>query len=194
MGAPFPRWANTAFPLFVACGVAFVALVLVGLMVIVRTPYVTQETFTIDQPVEFDHRHHVLDDRIDCEYCHFTARTSPTAGIPTAEMCMGCHAQVWNDSPLLEPVRQAYFTGQPIRWRRVHNVGDFVFFNHSIHVTAGIDCSRCHGAVERMGRVRRVAPLTMGWCLDCHADPAGQGATRRGIPHTTLTTCTACHR
>ena len=97
--------------------------------------------------------------------------TNATAGIPSTDKCMGCHSQIWLQSPLLEPVRRSYFSGAPIPWNRVHDLPDFVYFNHSIHVSSGVGCVSCHGHVDRMARVYQVATLTMGWCLDCHRNP-----------------------
>jgi hypothetical protein len=216
MAALFPEWSNTALRLSLMA-IVVLALVVIGApMLYMRTPYNTSQFEPVVQPVEFDHRHHVVDDEIACLYCHRGAEISPTAGIPSTDVCMGCHAQIWNRSPLLEPVRRSYFTGVPIPWKRVYSVPDFTYFNHAIHVQRGIECARCHGRVETMAQVYRVAPLTMGWCLDCHRNPeiyvdanAGKplpestaGATlglftpeirgRREI--TRLTTCTACHR
>ena len=155
----------------VAALLAFPALALGGLMAYVRSPFVTNQNRPIEQPIEFDHRHHAGDEQIDCRYCHFSVEKSPSAGIPSTTVCMSCHAQVWNKSPYLALVRQAYFTDQPIPWIRVHNLPDFVYFNHSIHVAKGVGCVTCHGRVDEMGAIEQVAPLTMEWCLDCHRDP-----------------------
>ena len=190
MAELFPRWCSTAIPLIAIAGVCLAGLVVVGLIGYVRTPYVTEKFVVVEQPVMFDHRHHVRDDGIDCEYCHATARFSPTAGMPSARLCMGCHAQIWNNSPLLIEVRRAYFFDQPIRWQRVHDLPDFVFFNHSVHVENGVACSACHGSVENMALAAQVSPLTMGWCLDCHRQ-----SIEAAVPRPTrLTTCSACHR
>jgi hypothetical protein len=168
MPALFPPWSNTAFR------VALVALLLFGTaavsapMLYVRTDYASQENMPVPQPVEFDHRHHVRDGGIPCLYCHYLAETSSTAGMPSTDVCMGCHAQIWNQSPLLAPVRQSYFTGVPISWNRVYRVPDFTYFHHGIHVQNGVDCTSCHGRVDGMARVFLVTPLTMGWCVDCH--------------------------
>ncbi len=137
-----------------------------------RTPYGQGVQEEILQPVLFDHRHHVVDDLIDCRYCHFNVERGASAGIPSTEMCLNCHSQVWNKSPKLEPIRRSYFTGLPIEWRRVHQLPDFVYFNHSIHVNKGIGCATCHGRVDHMPAVTKVNSLQMGWCLDCHRDPA----------------------
>lgn len=137
----------------------------------VRTPYALGEGELLGQPVQFDHRHHVVDDGIDCRYCHSTVEKAPSAGVPSADRCMNCHSQVWNESPLLAAVREAYYEGRPLRWQRVHHLPDFVFFDHSVHVNNGIGCETCHGRVDRMARVYQTRPLTMGWCLGCHRDP-----------------------
>src|SRR5262245_5036196 len=102
----FPRWSNTAFRLILATLILGAAGAPALFVTWAQTPYATGEQFTVDQPVEFDHRHHVVDDGIDCRYCHQTVDKSPTASIPATETCMGCHSQVWNQSPLLEPVRR----------------------------------------------------------------------------------------
>lgn len=171
MAALFPRWSNTAFRLALIGLLLLVMLILAAPMVYVRTPYATNQLVEVDQPVEFDHRHHVRDDGIDCLYCHRSAELSASAGIPSTDVCMGCHAQIWNQSPLLEPVRRSYFTGLPIPWNRVHELPDHVHFHHAAHVQRGIGCVVCHGRVDLMPRVYKHAPLVMGWCLDCHRNP-----------------------
>jgi cytochrome c7-like protein len=168
MPALFPRWTNTAYRLGLAALICTALGGLVGAMVYVRTPWNTGQYDAVDQPVQFDHRHHVIDDRIDCVYCHSNAERSDFAGVPSTEVCMGCHAQVWNESPLLETVRRSYFSGRPIPWNRVHDLPDFVYFNHAVHVQRGVGCVACHGRVDEMARVYKVASLQMGWCLDCH--------------------------
>jgi Cytochrome c7 and related cytochrome c len=133
--------------------------------------YNTNQSITIDQPVPFSHEHHVAGLGLDCRYCHTSVETSAFAGIPPSATCMNCHKLIWKDSPMLEPVRQSYKTGIPIRWTRVHDLPDYVYFNHSIHVAKGIGCATCHGRVDRMPLMRQVAPLQMQWCLDCHRHP-----------------------
>ena len=125
----------------------------------------------IEQPVQFSHKHHVLDDGIDCRYCHTSVDKSSFAGIPPTETCMTCHSKIWSDSPLLEPVRESYRTGRPIVWQRVHDLPDFVYFNHSIHVKKGISCAVCHGRVDEMPLMWKEKDLSMRWCLDCHRHP-----------------------
>jgi hypothetical protein len=174
MPALFPRWSNSALK---AVGIAGFGLVVSGAaapMIFVRTPYATQQLEERVQPVQFDHRHHTRDDGIDCLYCHFEARRSRYAGIPPTALCMGCHGQVWNDSPLLEIVRASYFSGKPIPWRRVHQLPDFVHFDHSAHVNKGVGCVSCHGRVDLMAQVYQVAALSMDFCIACHRSPDGE--------------------
>jgi len=167
----FPSWANSALWAVTLLLLAVVLGIPVALMVLVRSPYVTMETREVLQPIQFDHRHHVLDDGIDCLYCHYLADRSPWAGVPPTELCMNCHGQIWNDAPILEPLRESFFTGRPIEWARVNGVGDFVFFNHQIHVHRGVGCATCHGRVDQMAAVSAAESLHMSWCLDCHRRP-----------------------
>ena len=172
MSSLFKPRSNTAFRLVLLVLVGGAVATLGGLMVWARTPGGTGQQDPPVQPVQFDHRHHVIDDGIDCRYCHTSVERAASAGIPSTALCMNCHAQIWNKSPRLEPVRESYFTGQPIPWTRVHRLPDFVYFNHGIHVSKGIGCETCHGRVDQMPAIEQVAPLTMGWCLECHRDPA----------------------
>jgi Cytochrome c7 and related cytochrome c len=137
----------------------------------VRSDYVTGVRVFRDQPVPFSHQHHVGGLGIDCRYCHTSVETSSFAGIPPTEICMNCHSQMWVKSPMLEPVRASYRTDKSISWVRVHNLAEFVYFNHSIHVAKGIGCATCHGRVDRMPLTTQVASLHMEWCLDCHRRP-----------------------
>ena len=124
-----------------------------------------------DQPIPFSHKHHVGDDGIDCRYCHTSVEKSGFAGIPSTAICMTCHSQLFTDAPMLEPLRESARSGVPIRWVRVHDLPDFVFFDHSIHIAKGVGCVECHGRVDRMPRIERVASLEMQWCLGCHRNP-----------------------
>jgi len=137
-----------------------------------RSPFVTREGVVYKQPVPFSHDHHVAALGIHCKYCHTTVETSSFAGIPPTATCMNCHKLIWNDSPMLEPVRASYRTGQPLRWTRIHDLPDFVYFNHSIHVAKGIGCETCHGRVDKMPLMFQRHSLQMEWCLDCHRNPA----------------------
>lgn len=171
MSALFPKHINTVARLSLAIAALVPAVAIGGLMIYVRTPFGYGTDEPHEQPVQFDHRHHVKDLGIDCRYCHTSVEQSATAGIPPTQLCLGCHAQVWNKSPLLDPVRAWYMNDQPIPWKRVHNLPDFAYFNHSAHVNKGVGCVSCHGRVDEMPAVEQVAPLTMGWCLDCHRNP-----------------------
>jgi hypothetical protein len=138
----------------------------------VRSPNVTHVGEPVQQPIQFSHKHHVADDGIDCRYCHTTVETSAFAGMPTTETCMGCHSQIWAQTSALEPVRLSYQTGRPIQWNRVHDLADFVYFDHSIHVQKGVGCSTCHGQVDEMPLTSKAETMQMSWCLDCHRDPS----------------------
>ena len=121
-----------------------------------------------EQPIAFSHKLHAGDSRIPCLYCHSNARTSRHAGIPSVNVCMNCHSMLTKQTVDIERLKEAVQRQQAIAWTKVHNLPDFVYFNHSQHVAADVACRSCHGAVETMERVRQDAPLTMGWCLDCH--------------------------
>jgi hypothetical protein len=137
-----------------------------------RSPYVTQSGVAREQPVPFSHAHHVAGMGIDCRYCHASVETSATAGIPPTKTCMNCHSQIWNQSPMLEPVRESFRTDRSIEWVRVHDLPDFAYFQHASHVNKGIGCSTCHGRVDRMPLMAQAASLQMEWCLECHRNPA----------------------
>ena len=124
-----------------------------------------------EQPVPFSHQHHVGGLGVSCLYCHTSVEKSSFAGIPATSICMNCHRQIWNAAPALEPVRESFRTGQSIMWTRVHNLPDFVYFNHSIHVNKGVGCETCHGRVDQMPLMWQESRLTMSWCLDCHRQP-----------------------
>jgi hypothetical protein len=136
-----------------------------------RSSYVTQANVVRPQPVPFSHKHHVSGLGIDCRYCHTAVEQSAFAGIPSTSTCMNCHSQIWTNSPMLEPVRESYRIGQPLRWNRVHNLAEFVYFNHGIHVNKGVGCATCHGPVDQMPLVSQENSLLMEWCLDCHRNP-----------------------
>ncbi len=167
----FQPSADTKLRVFLVTGASVAGAVPIAMILWVRTPYVTRQFDPVDQPVAFDHRHHVRDDGIDCAYCHYEATRTPYAGVPPTSVCMNCHGQVWQESARLQPVRASWFEDRPIRWQRVHKLAGFVYFDHSAHVSHGVGCVECHGRVDTMARVYAVAPLTMQWCLDCHRDP-----------------------
>jgi|SRR6478735_3410523 len=124
------------------------------------------------QPIAFPHKIHAGDNKIPCLYCHSAARTSRHAGIPPANVCMNCHSIMEKQTVEIEKLKEAVQLQRPIRWVKVHNLPDFVYFNHSQHVVSGVACQSCHGPVETMDRVKQASPLTMGWCLQCHRQNA----------------------
>ena len=136
-----------------------------------RSSYFTQVAVAREQPVPFSHKHHVAGLGIDCRYCHTSVEESPFAGIPSTKTCMNCHSQIWKDSPMLEPVRASYKDDVPLEWTRVHDMPDYVYFDHSIHINKGIACVTCHGQVDQMPLTWRENTLYMGWCLKCHRAP-----------------------
>jgi len=136
-----------------------------------RGGYWTGKNEVIPQPIPFSHDHHVAQIGIDCRYCHTSVETSSFAGMPPTETCMNCHSQIWSDSPMLEPVRESFRTRTPIVWSRVHDLPDFVYFNHSIHISKGVACVSCHGRVDKMPLMFKENTLQMQWCLDCHRNP-----------------------
>jgi hypothetical protein len=161
--------------------VFIVAGLLWGLALLNRSSYVTWAGVAREQPVPFSHRHHSGELGIDCRYCHTAVEISSQAGIPPTETCMNCHSQIWSDSPMLEPVRASYRSGESIEWIKVHDLPDFVYFDHSIHVGKGIGCASCHGRVDRMNLMWQEESLQMEWCLACHRDPASHVRPREQV-------------
>lgn len=168
------------------------------------------------QPVPFRHDLHTGSLGIDCRYCHTNVERAADAGMPSAQICMSCHSQVWAGASILEPVRSSFALGQPIAWTSVHRLPSFAYFNHAAHVTKGVACETCHGRVDQMTRTVKTQTLSMGWCLDCHRDPVPHLRPRNEVftmgyePHgealpddvrtfyreasQRLTSCNTCHR
>jgi hypothetical protein len=166
------RPAANTIALLVIASLGAAPILLAGLgYSLMKSPYVTDQSVTREQPVPFSHAHHVGGLGLDCRYCHTSVTTARFAGIPPTETCMTCHSQLWTNAAMLAPVRESLATNTPIHWQRVHVLPDYVYFDHSIHIAKGVGCSTCHGAVDRMPLMRQAAPLTMGWCLDCHRHP-----------------------
>jgi hypothetical protein len=186
---------------------------------LLRSSYVTGQDVIRKQPVPFSHQHHVAGLGIDCRYCHTSVEKSSFAGIPPTETCMNCHRQIWTNAELLEPVRSSYANNTPIRWVRLNDLPDFVYFNHSVHVAKGVGCVTCHGPVDRMPLMFQHASLQMEWCLSCHRNPgpnlrpreevfnvsweppAGPGQAQalqakliKEYNVQSLTSCSTCHR
>ena len=181
-----------------------------------RSPYVTRADTVREQPVQFSHQHHNAGLGIDCRFCHTSVEKAASAGIPPTKTCMNCHSQIWLNSPYLEIVRASFRDDKPLHWTRVHDLPDFVYFNHSVHVKKGMGCATCHGRVDRMPLMLQKASLQMGWCLDCHKNPAKYVRPRELVTQMdyvppanqmevgerlvkayqvqSLTSCSTCHR
>ena len=168
----FPRSSNALSKASIVLALVTLAGVAWAGVMLNTSGYSTGEGIFLNQPVPFSHDHHYAGLGIDCRYCHTSVETASSAGIPPVSTCMNCHKQIWTNADLLEPVRASYRSGEPIEWERVHDLADFVYFNHSVHVTKGIGCETCHGRVDQMPLVYQAENLTMGWCLECHRDPA----------------------
>jgi menaquinone reductase, multiheme cytochrome c subunit len=168
----FPRWANKA-----AIGVLLAAAVLplyAGLLLGYGAhPTTLNVGYAPVQPVPYSHAVHVGKLGLDCRYCHTTVEQAAMAALPPTDVCMNCHKTILPDSPQLAEVRKSYVEGTPVPWIKVHDLADYVFFDHSAHLTAGVGCIECHGPVQQMQRVQTVKPLNMAWCLECHRSPDG---------------------
>jgi hypothetical protein len=166
----FPRWTNLARPLLAITLVAAPAY-LAALVWLGASPRTQDVGYQPQQPVAYSHALHAGDLGIDCRYCHTTVETAAKAAVPPTQTCMNCHAKIRTTSPKLTAVRESYATGMPVPWVRVHDLADFVYFNHSAHVTRGVGCVECHGRVDKMEVVSQVERLSMEWCLECHRNP-----------------------
>jgi hypothetical protein len=171
MSQIFHRSANIISRVSIFGAVFAVAGALVLLAQINRSPWVTDAHVAREQPIQFSHERHVGGNGIDCRYCHTSVEKSRVAGIPPTKTCMNCHSEIFSNSPFLEPVRASFANNQPLRWTRVHDLPDFVYFDHSIHVNKGVGCTTCHGQVDRMPLMWQEQSLQMEWCLDCHRNP-----------------------
>ena len=171
MAQLFHRSANSLAKVSIAGLVIVAGAILIAAYSLDRGSYTTDVAVVQQQPVPFSHKHHVTDDGIDCRYCHTSVETSAFAGLPPTETCMSCHSQIWPTAEILEPVRASFRTGQSIAWTRVHELPEFVYFNHSIHINKGIGCATCHGRVDQMPLMYKVNTLYMNWCIECHRDP-----------------------
>jgi len=166
----FPKWANLLRPALAVGAVG--GLLYAGAIVTFGfSPRTTDVGYAPLQPVPYSHALHVGRMGVDCRYCHTTVEDAAFAAIPPTQTCMNCHASVRASSEKLIPIQESYATGLPVRWVKVHDLPDYVFFNHSAHVRRGVGCVSCHGRVDAMEVVSQVEPLSMGWCLDCHRNP-----------------------
>lgn len=171
MAQVFPKWTNK-IPLILALTGPLVGILAISFVWYYFSPKYTDVGYRPTQPVPYSHALHVGELGLDCRYCHATVEVSPVANIPPTQVCMNCHGIIKRDSELLEPIRDSLASGRPMRWVRVHNMPDYAYFNHSVHVTAGVGCVSCHGQVDQMEVVYQAEPLSMSWCLDCHRNPA----------------------
>ncbi len=171
----FPKWTNQ-LPGKVAAG----AVGGLGLVVFVVThwfsPWHTDVGYAPAQPINYSHKLHVGMAGMDCRYCHRAVEDGPHATVPSSETCWNCHKQIKADSFEFTDLRQIHDPespqfGDPIEWVKVHMLPDYAYFDHSVHVQAGVGCESCHGRVDQMEVVHQVMPLSMGWCLDCHREP-----------------------
>ena len=166
----FPKWTDVLRPA-VAVGAVGGLLYVTVVVAFGFSPDATDVGYAPEQPVPYSHAVHVGQLGIDCRYCHSTVEKAAHAAIPPTQTCMNCHSNVRANSEKLIPVRSSYATGMPIEWIRVHDLPDYVYFNHSAHVRRGVGCVSCHGRIDTMEVVAQVEPLSMGWCLRCHRNP-----------------------
>ncbi|MEM0897500.1 MAG: cytochrome c3 family protein [Verrucomicrobiota bacterium] len=176
MANHFPRWSNT-LPLQIVAALGFLAVGVATAVTYYFTPKYTRVGYQPDQPIPYDHQLHVNQLGMDCRYCHSFVEDTGHANVPTSQTCWNCHQNVKTDSPLLEPLRQSIdpnyenYTGEPIRWVKIHATPDYAYFNHSAHVNRGVSCVSCHGKINEMEVVWHHEPQSMQWCLDCHQNP-----------------------
>jgi hypothetical protein len=171
MSAIFPKWTNW-LPLALGVGAALAGGAVAAGVTFYFTPKYTRVGYEPVQPVPFSHKIHAGQLGLDCRYCHSMVEKTWVANIPAASTCMNCHSQVLKDDPRLAIVRESAATGKAIPWVQVHITPDYVYFNHSVHVTRGISCVECHGRIDQMDEVYHAKPFSMSFCLDCHRDPA----------------------
>jgi hypothetical protein len=216
MSQIFHRSANTIARVSIFGALFFLAALFAIGEQVNRSSWMTGARVAREQPIQFSHERHVAGNGIDCRYCHTSVEESAFAGIPPTKTCMNCHSQIFSTSPFLEPVRASFRTGRSIEWTRVHDLPDFVYFNHSIHVHKGVGCTTCHGPVDRMPLMYQDQSLQMVWCVDCHRHPERYVRPREAVFRVDyeppanqlelgerliaeyqiqrLTNCTTCHR
>lgn len=170
MAQIFPRWANRV-PAYAAGAAALLAVVVPLFVWYYFTPKFTDVGYQPRQPVPYSHELHVGELGLDCRYCHAGVEVAAVASVPPSQVCMNCHQLVKRDSELLAPLRASFESGSPMRWVRIHKLPEYAYFDHSIHVRAGVGCSSCHGDIAQMEEVQQAEPLSMAWCLACHRNP-----------------------
>lgn len=218
----FPKWTNS-LPFLLAAGAAFAGIGVAAGVTIYLTPKYTRAGYQPVQPVPFSHKIHAGELGLDCRFCHNGVEKSWFANLPGASTCMNCHNNVLKDDERLAVIRASATNNTPVPWVQIHKVPDYVYFNHSVHVTRGIGCVECHGRVDQMDEVKHAKSFSMSFCLDCHRDPAAyirptdkvtdlgwqwstnsaqaaklQAVNGRKFVHDwkveSLTSCSACHR
>jgi hypothetical protein len=217
LAAAFGPAANLWAAITLALAGSAIVAVLAGAWLWQTSDYARGMRSALAQPVPFSHEHHVSGLGIDCRYCHDTVEATASAGMPPTYTCMTCHSQIWTNAPILEPVRQSLAHDAPLIWRRVTNLPDYAYFDHSIHIAKGVGCASCHGEVASMPLTWKAKSLTMQFCLDCHKDPGPHlrpkdkiydTKWRRGpetpaeqtlraqygVANRDLTECSICHR
>jgi hypothetical protein len=167
----FPRSANQIAKASIVVAILGAASAGTLLFALDRSPYHTGQNLHVPQEVPFSHDHHTAGLGIDCRYCHTSVEESRFAGIPPTATCMNCHKVIWANTEMLKPVRDSWASGEPLRWNRVNDLPDYVYFNHSVHLKKGVGCETCHGPVNEMPLMRQQHSLQMGWCLECHDNP-----------------------
>lgn len=167
----FPEWTNRV-PLVLGAGAPLALILVVGAVWYWFSPEYTDVGYRPEQPIPYSHKLHVGEFGMDCRYCHSAVEISPVANVPPTQVCMNCHKLVGRDRPTLEPLRASVKSKMPVSWVRVHNLPDYAYFEHRAHVNAGVGCVSCHGRIDQMEVVKQVEPLSMGWCLECHRNPA----------------------
>jgi hypothetical protein len=217
MAQIFPRSANAIAKASVVLVAILGGAVAAAGAAFFRSDYVSGVGDAKAQPVQFSHNHHVAGVGLDCRYCHTSVEKSQFAGIPPTRTCMTCHSQIFNEAPILEPVRESYRTDKSLEWVRLHDLANFAYFNHQIHVNKGVGCTTCHGQIDSMQLTFKTSTLFMEWCLKCHRNPEANLREKADIFKTQytpptperqhqlaaeykiqskelLTSCSTCHR
>ena len=166
----FPRWSNLLLPVVILVG-ATLPVYAAFFVSYGFSPKTLEVGYQPTQPIPFSHALHAGELGLDCRYCHIGVDRAAHSAIPVTQTCMNCHANIRPESPKLVKLIDSNLTGMPIEWIRIHRLPDFAFFNHAAHVTRGIGCATCHGRIDKMEVVYQHAPLSMGWCLECHREP-----------------------
>jgi hypothetical protein len=166
----FPKWSNYLLPM-VAIGAVGALFYVPTLFALGASPKTLAAGYMPTQPVPYSHAIHAGKLGLDCRYCHNTVEKTAFASVPPTQTCMNCHGTILTTDPDLQPIRNSWATGMPIQWVKVHNLAQYVYFNHSAHVNHGVGCVECHGRIDQMDQVYQAKPLSMGWCLECHRNP-----------------------